>query len=164
MTSTKIELACNRITRIADASDLAELLFPGNRNHQHAFLVIWVALKWSRDIVPNLYEIVHEHGVSRRTYERVRAKMRRFGLIESVSRFDLRHGGRDGWRMSTRFERGLRHLADKLDDLKDADMGTREKDLLLVRLVDARRITASIGNRHIYKDESFTNDEGITDE
>jgi len=164
MTSTKIELACNRIARIADASDLAELMFPGNRNQQHAFLVIWVALKWSRDIVPNLCEIVREHGVSRRTYERVRAKLRRLGLIEPISRFDLRHGGRDGWRLSTRFERGLRQLADKIASIEDTDIGSREKDLLLVRLADARRNTASIGNRQIYKDESFTNDGGITDE
>ncbi len=45
--STKIELGFGKITRLADASDLAELLFPGNRSHQHAFLVIWFTLKWT---------------------------------------------------------------------------------------------------------------------
>ena len=42
MTSTKIEWSFNKIARMADLSDLAEMLFPGNRNHQHAFLATWL--------------------------------------------------------------------------------------------------------------------------
>jgi hypothetical protein len=139
MTSTKIELAYNRTARMADAADLAELLFPGNRNQQHAFLVIWTTLKWSREAVPDLGEIVRENGVSRRTYERVRAKLRRLGVIEPVSKFDMRGNGRDGWRLSTRFERSLRQMAARVGDLREASVGSKDKDLLLVRLADARR-------------------------
>ena len=52
---SKIDASFNRIARLSDLSDLAELLFPGNRNHQHAFLTIWLTLKWSdHRIVPNL--------------------------------------------------------------------------------------------------------------
>ena len=83
MTSTKIELSFNKITRLADLSDLAEMLFPGNRNQQYAFLVIWFSLKWSEHhIVPNFGGVSKQHEVSPRTTERVRAKLRRMGLIE----------------------------------------------------------------------------------
>ena len=138
-TSTKIEAGYGRITRIADASDLAELLFPGNRGHQHAFLVIWFALKWAdAHIVPNLAESAREHGISRRTFERVRSKMRRLGLIERVSRFSPRLAGSEGWVLSSRFERGLEQLAGKIGDLKHSH-GSNEKEMLLLELADARR-------------------------
>ena len=82
-TSTKIEIGYCKLNRMTDVSDLAELLFPGNRSHQHAFLVICFTLKWADPrIVPNLAESAREHGISRRTFERVRAKTRRMGLIE----------------------------------------------------------------------------------
>ena len=45
MASTKIEFSFNKIARMSDLSDLAELLFPGNRNQQHAFLAVWISLK-----------------------------------------------------------------------------------------------------------------------
>ena len=54
MVTSKIDVSFNRIARLADLSDLAEMLFPGNRNHQHAFLVIWISLKWVHNhMVPN---------------------------------------------------------------------------------------------------------------
>jgi hypothetical protein len=139
MTSTRIELAFNKIARISDASDLAELLFPGNRNQQHAFLVLWFSLKWTGpQLVPNLTTIATPHGVSKRTLERVRAKLRRLGLIDHVSRFNARHGYREGWALSTRFEHSLRQLADQVAMLKDVTRGAREKDQLLLQFAAAR--------------------------
>jgi DNA-binding transcriptional regulator YhcF (GntR family) len=140
MTSTRIEFAFNKISRISDLSDLAEMLFPGNRNQQRAFLVIWITLKWrGNTIVPNLAEVASEHGVSRRTVERVRAKMRRMGLIDHVSRFSTRHGGREGWVLSSRLERGLDQLSSKVARMKDVSDRSRDKEMLLLQLADARR-------------------------
>jgi hypothetical protein len=140
MTSTRIELAFNKIARISDASDLAELLFPGNRNQQHAFLVVWFSLKWDRqNLVPSLARHAQRHGISKRTLERVRAKLRRLGLIDHVSRFNARHGFREGWALSTRFEHSLRQLADRIAALKDERSSSREKDDLLINLAAARR-------------------------
>lgn len=140
MTSTKINLPYGKVARMADVADLAELLFPGNRNQQHAFLVLWVTLKWAPGrIVPNLATTAKEHGVSRRTYERVRAKMRRMGMIDHVSRFNAGHGYRDGWVLSTRFERALGKMARTVGELRDTTPGARDKDELLVRLALARR-------------------------
>ena len=93
MTSTKVELSFNKIARLADLSDLAELLFPGNRNQQHAFLAVYIELKWAdHHMVPNLGEIARKYGITKRTLERVRAKMRRMGLIDHVSRFNATYG------------------------------------------------------------------------
>ena len=140
MTSTKIDLSFNRITRLTDLADLAELLFPGNRNQQHAFLVIWISLKWAKNcMVPNLAVPAEEHGVSRRTLERVRAKMRRMGLIDHVSRFSAEWGYREGWALSSRFERALRTLADKIAQVKRSDAGAKDKDEFLLQLAEARR-------------------------
>lgn len=144
MTSTRIELAFNKIARMNDASDLAELLFPGNRNQQHAFLAIWFALKWaSPGLVPNLNDATQEHGISRRTLERVRAKLRRLGLIDHVSRFNARHGYREGWVLSPRFANSLKQLADKVTMLASAQPGARDKDVLLLHLAQARRAAAT---------------------
>jgi len=143
MTTSRIDFAYTKIVRLADISDLAEILFPGNRSHQHAFLVIWVTLKWQADaMVPNLADVMHKHGISRRTYERVRAKMRRVGLIDRVSRFHAGYGHREGWVLSSRFERALRQLATRVDELKDPTPSDKEKDYLLVTLARARRDVA----------------------
>lgn len=38
--------------------------------------------------------------------------MRRLGIVDHVSRFDQRHGYREGWVFSGRFTKSLRMLAD----------------------------------------------------
>lgn len=154
MTSTKIELSFNKIARLTDLADLAEMLFPGNRNQQHAFMAVWISLKWADHlIVPNLGQVAREHGISRRTLERVRAKMRRMGLIDHVSRFNASHGYREGWVLSNRFERGLQELAGRVAGLKDANKGSKEKDLLLLEFAEARREAAKYQNDEVKEDE-----------
>jgi hypothetical protein len=64
--------------------------------------------------------------------------MRRLGLIDRVSRFNAGYGHREGWVLSTRFERGLRQLADKIQGYKDSQAVSREKNMLLLRLAEAR--------------------------
>jgi len=156
MTSSKVDFSFNRIRRLGDLSDLAEILFPGNRNQQHAFLAIWISLKWAGNrMVPNLAEVAEQHGVSKRTLERVRAKMRRMGLIDHVSRFSQRLGYRDGWLLCPRFENGLRQLAELAAQLKDTAVGSQDKDMLLLQLADARKSAA---------DESCSNDNEVKED
>lgn len=149
MTSTKIDLSFNKAARLADLSDLAELLFPGNRNHQHAFLVIFVSLKWAdHRMVPNLEAVAWKHGITRRTLQRVRAKMRRLGLIDRVSRFNANYGGREGWILSGRFERSLRLLAERAGEFKETARGSQEKDMLMIDFAAAGHREARPGRRH----------------
>lgn len=144
MTSSKIDLSFNRIRRLSDLADLAEVLFPGNRNQQHAFLVIWISLKWAdHRIVPNLNEVAKQHEVSKRTLERVRAKMRRMGLVDHVSRFNANRGYREGWILATRFEKSLGQLVGIATELRDTAVGSQDKDVLLLQLADARRSAVS---------------------
>jgi hypothetical protein len=144
LSSPHIDWSHQKIAKLADCADLAEMLFPSNRNQQHAFVAIWTALKWSpHHMVPNLGTIVRGHRVSRRTLERVRAKLRRMGLIDHVSRFNARFGGREGWVLSSRFERSLRELANKIGTLKNPSNGSREKEEMLIEFTAVRHNTAS---------------------
>lgn len=146
MTSTKIDLSFNKVARLTDLADLAELLFPGNRNQQHAFLVVFIALKWAdHRMVPNLEAVTRQHGITRRTFQRVRAKIRRLGLIDRVSRFNVNYGGREGWVLSGRLERCLRMLAEQIAKLKDAHEGSKEKDMLMIEFAAPDRRDAEVG-------------------
>jgi len=165
MTTSKIDFSFNRIRRLNDIADLAEVLFPGNRNQQHASLVIWISLKWSdHRIVPNLSEIADQHGVSKRTLERVRAKMRRMGLIDHVSRFNARRGYREGWILSTRFEKSLRQLAEATAEFKDEAIGSKDKDNLVLQLSQAQRDAAWSNRENDDQDESSNESEGDMNE
>lgn len=158
MTSTKIEWSFNKIAKLQDLSDFAELLFPNNRNQQHAFIVVWLAIKWSSHrLVPNMQVIATQHGISRRTMDRVRAKMRRLGLIDHVSRFNKAYGCREGWILSGRFERSLRELAERVAALKDQKRCSRDKDEMLIDFSRAKKAARS-GKGDTYKTEVMENE------
>ncbi len=134
--STKIDIRHRRITQLEDLTDLVAILFPGNRNQQHAAARILIALKQAKRIVPSLGFLEHEHALSRRTLERTRAKLGRLGLIEHVSWMNSRHGGQQGWKLSSRMSGALKSLAERVDAWqKDDTPGRQEKDDLLSRLL-----------------------------
>ena len=133
---TKIDFRCRKIASHHDLTDLIEMLFPGNRNQQHAASRILLELKYSHRIVPNLAHLEQSHGISRRTLQRTRAKLARLGLIEHVSWMNSRYGGQEGWRLSGRFGSALRLLADKVDQWRtERSSERRDKEELLVGLL-----------------------------
>ena len=136
---TKINFHHRRICQISDFTELVEMLFPGNRSQQHAAACIFFELKWANKIVPNLAHIERRYDVSRRILQRTRAKLARLGLIEHVSYLNSKYGGQDGWRLSTRFERGLNQLASKCSDLRNTTINSKEKDRLLLEFTDTKR-------------------------
>ena len=120
MAGTKIDLNHNKVARIQDIDELAGILFPGNRNHQKSFLALWVELKWAPDqFLPTLEPVADKYGISHRSLETVRAKMRRLGLIDHVSRFGQKHGYREGWVFSNKFGKALRRLADLTESVRE---------------------------------------------
>ena len=120
MPSTKIELNHNKIARIQGLDELAEILFPGNRNHQKIFLTIFIELKYAPgEFLPNLTPLCEKYDFTPRMLETVRSKMRRMGLIDHVSRFNKAHGYREGWIFSNRFSRSLIHLTELIQGFKD---------------------------------------------
>ena len=128
MPSTKIELNSNKISRIRDPDELARLLFPGNGNHQRIFLAVFIELKYAPDqFLPSLDHLCEQYRFSRRSLETVRAKMRRMGLIDHVSRFNQTYGYREGWVFSNRFSRSLNLLLKLLQEFKERQSSIQEQ-------------------------------------
>ena len=112
--STKIEFRYRRISRLDDVTDLAAILFPGNRNQQYTAARILLLLRSSERPVSSMRFLQDHHGITRRTLERTRAKLSRLGLIEHVTWMNSRYGGQQGWRLSRRMNSALRQLAEKI--------------------------------------------------
>ena len=90
-------------------------------------------------MVPNLAYLERQYDVSRRTLQRARAKLSRLGMIEHVSYLNSRYGGQHGWKLSSRFEGALRQLAEKGACFRGTQASSKEKEQMLVELMDARR-------------------------
>ena len=142
---TKIDFHHRRISQLSDFTELIEMLFPGNRNQQHAAACIFFELKWTASIVPNLGYLESMYDISRRVLQRARAKLSRLGLIEHVSYLNSRYGGQHGWKLSSRFETGLRQLAARCSALRDKTANSGEKDGMMLELMDGRRRERACG-------------------
>jgi hypothetical protein len=138
---TKIDFHHRRISQLSDYTELIEMLFPGNRNQRHAAACIFFELKWADNLIPNLVYMENKYDISRRILQRARAKLSRLGVIEHVSYLNSRYGGQHGWRLSSRFETALKQFADKCSILREQTTGLKEKENMLLQLVDARRNT-----------------------
>lgn len=133
---SKIDFRYRRISRIGDITDLVEMLFPGNRNQQHAAARILMALKATLEPIRSLSYLEDRYDISRRTLQRARAKLSRLGLIEHVTWMNTRHGGREGWKLSSRAGSALRQLADRIDQWRTDNSPERNlKDEQLVELL-----------------------------
>ena len=136
---SKIDFNHRQVSQISDFTELIEILIPLNRNQQHAAACIFFELKWADGIVPNLAYLEQRHDISRRILQRARAKLSRLGLIEHVSYLNSRYGGQSGWKLSTRIESALKLLADRCICFRSRQSSQKNKDQMLLSLVDARR-------------------------
>ena len=68
---------------------------------------------------------------------RIETRPRRLGLTDHVSRFNTKLGYREGWTLSTRFERSLQKLRTKVEELKDApeSSGRRRRERSNIQFV-----------------------------
>jgi len=137
------KISFNHRKEISDYSDLVEMLFPGNRNQQHAAASILFELKWTDLLMPNMAKLEAQYGISRRILQRTRAKLSKLGLVEHVSYLNNRYDGQYGWKLSTRFERALNQLAQKCAGFRDIKTSSKEKDSMLVDFANARRNTTN---------------------
>jgi hypothetical protein len=134
--STKINFHHRRIREIDDVTDLVEMLFPGNRNQQHAAARILLFLRQTPVPQRTMAGLERQFDISRRTLQRTRAKLARLGLIEHASGLAARHGGEEGWTLSGRMSTALRHLADQIDRWRSEDRPSRvEKEQVLAGLL-----------------------------
>ncbi len=127
-----------KVSRLADITDLVALLFPNNQNQQHAAARLLLALREQREPLASFQFLESEHGISRRTLERVRAKLSRLGLIQHVTWMNRRYGGQTGWVLSTRFASSLRRWANFVEMWSTYDDPERlAKERQLVELLAA---------------------------
>ncbi len=133
--STKINFQHRRVSQLSDFTELVEMLFPNNHNQSYAAACIFFELKWTDGIMPNLAHIEAKYGISRRTLQRARAKLSRLGLIEHVSYLNSRYGGQHGWKLSSRFETGLRQLAEKCFLFRHPATSSETRDGALLGLI-----------------------------
>ncbi|MEI8196817.1 MAG: hypothetical protein WCI73_13035 [Phycisphaerae bacterium] len=134
--STKMDFPARRVAQLEDIGDLAEILFPGNRSQQYAAACILFELKWADAPVPNLSAMEFRYSITRRTLQRTRTKLARFGLIEHISSLNARYGGQSGWKLSTRFASALRQLADKVQVWAETKTpGRRVKEEMLLEVL-----------------------------
>jgi len=117
--STKINFRYRKVRDIDDVTDLAVILFPGNRNQQHAAARILLALKETKDLLKSFRDIEEKFCISRRTIERTRAKLARLGLIERINWMNRRYDGRQGWKISGKMSTALRYLAERIDQWRN---------------------------------------------
>ena len=136
---TKIDFHHRRISQLTDFTELIEMLFPGNSNQQYAASCIFFELKWANSIVPNLSYIETKYNLSRRILQRARAKLRRIGLIEHVGFLNSRYDGQHGWKFSNRFTTALIKLSKKIVTFHHQDNSRKEKDKVLLILMDSKR-------------------------
>lgn len=130
---TKIDFRHRRVQDVDDVTDLVAMLFPGNRNLQHAAARILIELRACDQLLPDMAYLEVEHEISRRTLQRARAKLNRLGLIERIGFLNIRHHGQAGWRLSKRFSSSMRRLAQTWDTWGENRDSTRcRRDTALV--------------------------------
>ncbi len=134
---------------MADFSELFEMLFPSNHNQQHVAACVFFELKWTNGLVPNMAYLETKYDTSRRILQRTRAKLSKLGLIEHVSYLNSRYGGKHGWKLSTRFEHALKQLAQRCAGFRDTNTTSKEKDVMLVDFMSARRNISKGTNNQI---------------
>jgi len=133
---TKIDFRARHIRQMTDFTDLAAMLFPGNRNQQYAAAWILHELKWAERLVPGLAQLQRKYGISRRILQRTRAKLARLGLIERVTWMNTRYGGQQGWKLSSRFTSSLRLLSEKIEQWRtDTSPWLKAKESMLAQLL-----------------------------
>ena len=134
--ATKIDFRHRRVREIEDITDIVAMIFPGNTNQQNAAARILLTLKAAVETVSSLRVLEEQHGISRRTLERTRAKLARVGLIECVSSLSKRSNGQHGWKLSSRMGAALRQLAGKIEGWREDGRPERaEKDEQLLGML-----------------------------
>ena len=123
------------VRRISGLDDIARILFPDNKNHQRAFIAVWLGIKYADgQFLPSCRRLPDDYGISPRTFEIVRAKLKKLGLIRRVSHFSREFGCRAGWVFCGRFCQALRTFSAKLNRAETPDAGPvgkqRDRDSL----------------------------------
>ena len=129
--SDKIEVNKDKIYRLSDPIQLAEVFYPAKNANQRraAFLAIFLEIKNARDQrIESTDHIAEEYKLSQSAINKARTKMSRLGLIRK----------REGyWIFSTVFTNTLRNLISKVESFQMPALSSNEraKERFFVELV-----------------------------
>jgi len=130
---TKIEVNPANARNISGLDDLARIVFPDNRAHRKVFVAIWLEIKYAENqFLSSRFNLCAKYGLSSRTLEVVRARMKKLGFLKRISHFNPRYGSVSGWTFGDSFVCCLVKLAEvvrqakrpagrKIDEQKDRD-------------------------------------------
>ena len=131
-TRTKIEIGFNKINRINGLDDIARMFFPHNKNHQKVFLALFIELKYAENcFLSNFSFICDKYEISYRLLEIVRARCRKMGLFDHVSKFNPKYGYCEGWVFSKKFSNSLQKLGSVYNfhiENKSANQEQKDRD------------------------------------
>jgi len=98
---------------------------------------MFLELKYTLDqFLGSFTFICEKYDLSERTLEKVRAKCRRMGIFDHVSRFNSKHGYREGWVFSNRFKVVMVKLGDIFNQYqKITESAKKQKDFDCLRYV-----------------------------
>ena len=75
-------------------------------------MALWIEIKYAEDqFLPSRVNLGQQYGLTRRTLEAVRAKLKKLGVIKRISHFNPAYGNLSGWTFSERFSQALAVLA-----------------------------------------------------
>ena len=74
-------------------------------------MAIWIEIKYAEEqFLSSRTSLAAEYGLTRRTLDAVRAKLKKLGVIKRVSHFNPAYGNMSGWTFSDRFSAALSSL------------------------------------------------------
>jgi hypothetical protein len=62
----------------------------------------------------------------------------KLGVIEHISNLNARYNGQHGWKLSTKFAFALRQLAQKWADLKNTNVSSLDRNLMMIEFTTTK--------------------------
>lgn len=83
-------------------------------------MALWIEIKYAEgQFLPSRFDLVGKYGLTRRTLEVVRAKLKKLGVLKRVSHFNPTYRNQSGWTFSDRFGNSLTALAQTIRSYRE---------------------------------------------
>ncbi len=91
-------------------------------------MALWIEAKYAEgQFLPSRTTLNNKYGLTRRTLEVVRAKLKKLGVIKRVSHFNPAYGNLSGWTFSDRFCNALLSLAQTMKIHREASSRPQDR-------------------------------------
>lgn len=91
-------------------------------------MALWIEIKYAEgQFLPSCDSLSNKYGLTGRTLEVVRAKLKKLGVLKRVSHFNPAYGHLAGWTFSDRFGRVLTSLAQTMKRHREPSCRPQER-------------------------------------